>query len=175
MILFFRFPCNLEIEVSPLIQITPVSTKKITVEGMGFFFNSDKGWKRRKGKEKGTCNWATTNNLALILTRVIFFGVPADAPYVLQPLKIISTVDLLSWLLYNKNWLQETGRHLSPVGEGEEFGRYRYYNGHNRCHKHKDCRANGCLAKSSLIDQIDGCLGLFNCFLLSSQERFEGF
>ena len=120
----------------------------------GFFFSiSDKGWKRRKGKEKETCNRATTSNLALILTRVIFFGVPADAPYVLQPLKIISTVDLLSWLLYNKNWLQETGRHLSPVGEGEEFGRYRYYNGHNRCHKHKDCRANGCLAKSLLIDQ----------------------
>ena len=30
--------CNFEIEVSPLIQITPVSTKKTTVEGMGFFF-----------------------------------------------------------------------------------------------------------------------------------------
>ena len=154
MIIFFRFPCNFEIEVSPLIQTIPVSTKKITVEGMGFFFSiSDKGWKRRKGKEKETCNRATTSNLALILTRVIFFEEPADAPYVLQPLKIISTVDLLSWLLYNKNWLQETGRHLSPVGEGEEFGRYRYYNGHNRCHKHKDCRANGCLAKSLLIDQ----------------------
>ena len=38
MIIFFRFPCNFEIEVSPLIQITPVSTKKITVEEMGFFF-----------------------------------------------------------------------------------------------------------------------------------------
>ena len=148
---------------------------KTTFPLVFFFSISDKGWKRRKGKEKETCNRATTNNLALILTRVIFFGVPADAPYVLQPLKIISTVDLLSWLLYNKNWLQETGRHLSPVGEGEEFGRYRYYNGHNRCHKHKDCRANSCLAKSSLIDQIDGFLGLFNCFLLSSQERFEGF
>ena len=51
MILFFRFPCNLEIEVSPLIQITPVSTKKITVEGMGFFFQFPiKG--EREGRER---------------------------------------------------------------------------------------------------------------------------
>ena len=50
--------------------------------------------------------------------RVISFGVPADDLYVFQPLKRISTVDLLSWLLYNKTWLQETGRHLSPVGGG---------------------------------------------------------
>ena len=35
-------------------------------------------------------------NLALILTRVIFFGEPADDPYAFQPLKRISTVDLLS-------------------------------------------------------------------------------
>ena len=44
--------------------------------------------------------------------RVISFGVPADDLYVFQPLKRISTVDLLYWLLYNKTWLQETGRHL---------------------------------------------------------------
>ena len=50
--------------------------------------------------------------------RVISFGVPEDDLYVFQPLKRISTVDLLSWLLYNKTWLQETGRHLSPVGGG---------------------------------------------------------
>ena len=51
MILFFRFPCNFEIEVSPLIQTTPVSTKKITVEGMGFFFQFPiKG--EREGRER---------------------------------------------------------------------------------------------------------------------------
>ena len=51
MIIFFRFPCNFEIEVSPLIQITPVSTKKITVEGMGFFFQFPiKG--EREGRER---------------------------------------------------------------------------------------------------------------------------
>ena len=75
-----------------------------------------KGKEKRKGKEKETCSRASTNNLALILMRVISFGVPEDDLYVFQPLKRISTVDLLSWLLYNKNWLQETGRHLSPVG-----------------------------------------------------------
>ena len=87
------------IEVSPLFQITPVSTKKITVEGMSVFFPLPiKGERKRerKGKEKGTCSRASTNNLALILPRVISFGVPADDPYVLQPLKRISTVDLLS-------------------------------------------------------------------------------
>ena len=36
--IFFRFPCNSAIAVSPLFQTTPVSTKKITVEGMGVFF-----------------------------------------------------------------------------------------------------------------------------------------
>ena len=51
MIIFFRFPCNFEIEVSPLIQTTPVSTKKITVEGMGFFFQFPiKG--EREGRER---------------------------------------------------------------------------------------------------------------------------
>ena len=78
-----------------------------------------KGKEKRKGKEKETCSRASINNLALILTRVISFWVPAaDDHYVFQPLKRISTVDLLSWLLYNKTWLQETGRHLSPVGGG---------------------------------------------------------
>ena len=78
-----------------------------------------KGKEKRKRKEEETCSRASTNNLALILTRVISFGVPAaDNPYVFQSLKRISIVDLLSLLLYNKNWLQETGRHLSPVGEG---------------------------------------------------------
>ena len=77
-----------------------------------------KGKEKRKGKEKETCDRASINNLALILTRVISFGVPADDPYVLQPLKRISTVDLLSCILYDKNWLQETGRHLSLVVGG---------------------------------------------------------
>ena len=77
-----------------------------------------KGKEKRKGKEKETCSRASSNNLGLILTRVISFWVPADDPYVFQPLKRISTVDLLSSLLYNKTWLQETGRHLSPVGGG---------------------------------------------------------
>ena len=67
---------------------------------MYFFQFPIKGERKRKkkGKEKETCSRASTNNLSLILTRVIFFGVPADDPYVLQPLKIISisTVDLLS-------------------------------------------------------------------------------
>ena len=35
-----------------------------------------KGKEKRKGKEKETCNRASTNNLGLILTRVISFGVP---------------------------------------------------------------------------------------------------
>ena len=78
-----------------------------------------KGKEKRNGKEEETCSRASTKNLALILTRTISFWVPAaDDPYVFQPLKRISTVDLLSWLLYNKTWLQETGRHLSLVGGG---------------------------------------------------------
>ena len=118
---FCRFPRNFAIEVSPLFQTTPVSAKKITVEGMGVFFSNFsrvKGKEKRKGKQKETCSQASTNNLALILTRVIYLGVPADDPYAFQPLKRISTVDLLSWLLCNKTWLHETGRHLSPVGGG---------------------------------------------------------
>ena len=58
-----------------------------------------KGKEKRKGKEKETRSRASTINLRLILARVIAFGVPADD-------------------LYDKNWLQETGRHLSPVGGG---------------------------------------------------------
>ena len=89
---------------------------------MGVFFQfpiKGERKRKRKGKQKETCSRASTNNLGLILTRVISFWVPAaDDPYVFQPLKGISTVDLLSWLLYNKTWLQETGRHLSPVGGG---------------------------------------------------------
>ena len=57
-----------------------------------------KGKEKRKGKEKETCNRASTNNLGLILTRVISFGVPADDPYAFQILKRISTVDLLTLL-----------------------------------------------------------------------------
>ena len=82
-----------------------------------------KGKEKRKGRQKETCSRASTNNLALILTRTISFWVPAaDDPYVFQPLKRISTVDLLSSLLYNKTWLQETGRHLSPVRGGGRGG-----------------------------------------------------
>ena len=55
-----------------------------------------KGKEKRKGKEKETCNRASTNNLGLILTRVISFGVPADDQYAFQLLKRISTVDLLA-------------------------------------------------------------------------------
>ena len=100
--IFFRFPCNFAIAVSPLFQTTPVPTKKITVEGMGVFFfkfsikNEREKEKEGKLKEKGTCSRASTNNLALIFMRVISFGVPADDLYVFQPLKRISIVDLLS-------------------------------------------------------------------------------
>ena len=52
-----------------------------------------KGKEKRKGKEKETCSRASTNNLALILTSVISFGVTADDLYAFQPLKGISTVD----------------------------------------------------------------------------------
>ena len=55
-----------------------------------------KGKEKRKGKEKETCSRASTNNLALILTRVISFGVPGDDLYAFEPLKGISTVDLIS-------------------------------------------------------------------------------
>ena len=67
---------------------------------MGVFFQFPiKGERKRekKRKEKETCSRASTNNLALILKRAISFWVPAaDDPYVFQPLKRISTVDLLS-------------------------------------------------------------------------------
>ena len=69
---------------------------------MGVFFfkfsikNEREKEKEGKLKEKGTCSRASTNNLALILMRVISFGVPADDLYVFQPLKRISIVDLLS-------------------------------------------------------------------------------
>ena len=50
--IFFRFPCNSAIAVSPLFQTTPVSTKKITVEGMGvFFFQFSIKNEREKEKE----------------------------------------------------------------------------------------------------------------------------
>ena len=55
-----------------------------------------KGKEKRKGKEKETCSRAPTNNLALILTRVVSFWVPADDLYAFQLLKRIPTVDLLS-------------------------------------------------------------------------------
>ena len=113
-----------------------------------------KGKEKRKGKEKETCNRASINNLALILTRVISFGVPADDPYVLQPLKRTSTVHLLSWLLYDKNWLQETGRHLSLVGGGRgvmtiQMATMVIIDATNI----KIAARKGCLAKSSFIDQ----------------------
>ena len=53
-LIFFRFPCNFAIEVSPLFQTTPVSAKKITVEGMGVFFPISKRKTESKGKEKET-------------------------------------------------------------------------------------------------------------------------
>ena len=98
---FFRFSRNFVIEVSPLFQTSPVSTKKKILRLKEYVYFSQfpiKGERKRekKVKEKGTCSRASTKNLALILTRVISFGVPADDPYVLQPLKRISTVDLLS-------------------------------------------------------------------------------
>ena len=50
--IFFRFPCNFAIAVSPLFQTTPVPTKKITVEGMGvFFFQFSIKNEREKEKE----------------------------------------------------------------------------------------------------------------------------
>ena len=55
-----------------------------------------KGKEKRKGKEKETWIRASTNNLGLILMRVISFGVTADDLYAFQPLKGISTVDLIS-------------------------------------------------------------------------------
>ena len=55
-----------------------------------------KGKEKRKGKEKETCSRASTNNLALILTGVISFGVPGDDLYAFEPLKGISTVELIS-------------------------------------------------------------------------------
>ena len=73
------------------------------VEGMGVFFQfpiKGERIREKKRKEKRTCSRASTNNLTLILTRNISFGVPvADNPYAFQPLKIISTVALLSSLL----------------------------------------------------------------------------
>ena len=50
LLIFFRFPCNFAIEVSPLFQTAPVSTKKITVEGMGGFFSISKRKTEKKGK-----------------------------------------------------------------------------------------------------------------------------
>ena len=99
--------------------------------------------------------WVTLTNLALILTRVIFFGEPADDPYAFQPLKRISTVDLLSWLLHNKNWLLETGRHLSPCG-GRESRLYDTdgYNGHNRCYKQDDMPRERLLCKTFVYRSI---------------------
>ena len=54
--IFFRFPCNFAIAISPLFQTTPVPTKKIAVEGMVFFFffsifdKESKGKKEKEGK-----------------------------------------------------------------------------------------------------------------------------
>ena len=39
-----------------------------------YFFQFPKGKQKRKGKETKTCSRTSTNNLALILTRVIFLG-----------------------------------------------------------------------------------------------------
>ena len=66
---------------------------------MFFFFQFSIKNEREKEKEgEGERNVQSiiTNNLALILMRVISFGVPEDDLYVFQPLKRISTVDLLS-------------------------------------------------------------------------------
>ena len=60
---FFRFPCSVVIEISPLFQTTPVLTKKITVEGMGVFFPiSDKGWKEKKKEKEGERNVQSSIN-----------------------------------------------------------------------------------------------------------------
>ena len=99
--------------------------------------------------------WVTLTNLALILTRVIFFGEPADDPYAFQPLKRISTVDLLSWLLHNKNWLLKTGRHLSPCGGRERrLDDTDGYNGHNRCYKQDDMPRERLLCKTFVYRSI---------------------
>ena len=48
---------GLEIEISPLFQTTYVSTKKITVEGMGVFFQFPiKNERKREKKGKGDRN-----------------------------------------------------------------------------------------------------------------------
>ena len=80
---------------------------------------------KRKRKEKETCSRALTNNLALILTRVISFGVPGDDLYVLQPLKRISTYSLD----FSKTKLGSKGPvviYLLWGEEEEEVGRYRW-------------------------------------------------
>ena len=64
---------------------------------MGVFFPISKRKTENKGKgERNMQSNINYNNLALILTRVIFFGEPADDPYAFPPLKRISTVDLIS-------------------------------------------------------------------------------
>ena len=66
---------------------------------MYFFQLSIKGEREREKKGKAERNvQSSINNLRLILTRVISFGVPADDLYAFQILKSISTVDLLTLL-----------------------------------------------------------------------------
>ena len=93
---------------------------------MYFFQFPMKGERKRKkdGKEKGTCSRASTNNLTLVLTRVISFGVPADDLYAFQILKRISTssLDLSRKKIGSKRLIA-----IYPLwGEGEEVGRYRW-------------------------------------------------
>ena len=102
---------------------------------MCFFQFSIKGErkKKRKRKEKETWSRAPTNNLALILTRVTSF-------------------DSFSWLLHNKNGLQETDLHLSPVrGTERRLDDADGYNGNKRCYKQEDGHASKIFISRSII------------------------
>ena len=123
MIIFFRFPYNFAIEVSPLIQTTLVSTKKITVEGMSVFFPiSDKGWKEKRKERERRMKRAVEHQLTTS-------GSSSQGSFFLGtsgwPVRISTSQENINcWLTYSldlsrkKNWLQKTNRFLSPVGGG---------------------------------------------------------
>ena len=138
-------------------RASPVLTKKITVEGMGVFFPiSDKGWKeKRKEKERRkkravehqltTSRSSSGESFLLGYQRTTCTHFDLSREYQLltcsldvSRTKIGSKRPVVSYILWGRK-----------RGLDDTYGS----SGHKRCYKHEDCRAKGCLAKSSFIDQ----------------------
>ena len=138
---------------------------KITVEGIGVFFQiSDKGWKekrkeRERRKKRAVEHQLTTSRsssqgsflLGYQRTTCTHFNFSREYPLLTYSLdlsrtKIGSKRLIAIYLLW--------GEGISCGVRERRLNNTDSYNGHKQCCNHEDCRAKGCLAKTSFIDQV---------------------